>query len=90
MKIFGVFLSILFLLKLFKSSRRNPIEYLRSCYGGGAVKIYRNYENTRKKKTKTELDLEFLIKCKVETRQSDTPSLHLGRQVSQIQQTTLF
>ena len=62
---FKVFaLSIIFLLRLC-SGISNLYEYINDSYGEDGKKLLKNHENQHKKRTKAELDLSFLCKCKI-------------------------
>ena len=62
---FKVFaLSIIYLLRLC-SGISNLYEYINDSYGEDGKKLLRNHENQHKKRTKAELDLSFLCKCKI-------------------------
>ena len=57
-------LALLFILKIRLQSINNILTYTARRYGEEGKQLYRRYEATRKKHTKSCLDLEFLVKCK--------------------------
>lgn len=58
-------LAILFLIKLRTGKQINFVNYIDRRYGGDTKKLYRKYENLKKKHVKCSLDVQFLIKCKI-------------------------
>jgi len=58
-------LAILFILRLRLGSNVNVFNTIRSRYGEEGVRLLRKYETLSRKVKKTELDLEFLQKCKI-------------------------
>ena len=65
MKFVSSVLALIFVLRLWRNSHKNPIDYLRECFGQDIVKIFRNWEDSYKKLKRCELDLDFLTTCKV-------------------------
>ena len=57
-------LALLFVVKLWRTSHKTPIEYLRARYGQNLVKIFRIWEDLWRKSERFKLDLEFLETCK--------------------------
>ena len=64
MKLRVFIFSIIFLLRLC-SGISNLYEYINNNYGEEGKKLFRNYENHQRKRTKSQLDLSFLHKCKI-------------------------
>jgi len=63
--IFSTVLVILFILRLRKATNFDVFRFIRSRYDEEVVKVYRKYENLSRKTIKTELDIDFLKKCKI-------------------------
>ena len=64
MHFYGSVLALVFIIKLWRSSHKNPIEYIRARYGQDTVKFFRSWEESWKKVERFRLDLEFLETCK--------------------------
>ena len=58
-------LALLFVVKLWRTSHKTPIEYLRARYGQNLVKIFRIWEDLWRKSERFKLDLEFLESEKI-------------------------
>ena len=64
MKFISSVLAILFVVRLWISTHKTPLEYLRTKYGLSCVKVFRTWEDALRKWNKNVLDLEYLNTCK--------------------------
>lgn len=58
-------LAVIFLIKLCLRRQVDILQHVHEHYGEEGKRIYRRYENTRRKHEKALLDLSFLQKCKI-------------------------
>ena len=65
---FSTLFALLFLIKIKLRSASNAFEYFKKCYGADGLRKYRDVHNLSLKATKLELDLDFLVKCKIYNR----------------------
>ena len=65
MAVFSCVLALLFIIKLLFRKNIRLFEYLCQRYGEEIKRKVRNYENLKKKLTKANLDIDYLVKCKI-------------------------